>query len=757
MHGITLNSEGPNPPQVTTQPQEPREDPSQESQSSQRTAPTLNTINLRTNTIYGTEMQLPKPENTTRLISLNINGFRSANEFQDVLEIAEQLKLSSADLINFQETNINWRSQCLSHCYEKFRRVYHHARLSTSSSTINYRTEYQPGGTCSIATDNYVGRVVETGSDNEMGRWSFIRMLGKHGRQIVLVSAYQVCNQRANQVGDRTAFAQQLSLLRRNGKDCSPRKSFFDDLDTKIEEWREKEYEIILSGDLNEELGADVHGFARISAKHDLVEVIQHQHGTTDEPPTYARGSRRLDYVFCTPNLVPSIVSCGILPYSEIIDSDHRAIYVDFCTSTLIGGDLASLSATPVRILKSRDSKASEAYVEAVAKYMEDHRVLQRLMEVSEAEHPNQEKIEAIDRDITRAMTHAINKIRKVYTSPFSPQIKQARLRRRFYKLHLSMLSNSLDLRTQLESLEKVLDETLPFPNNIEEAKQLLRSAQKYVRDVTKRAAELRKTYLEEQAQNLDAEDKEKAALIRKRIVKAEEIKQMYMKLRRYLKPQGRSSLNHIMVPDDDLPPKIAQLWRSIYDPVVLEALLIERNRKHFAQAKDTPFTKGILGMIPFSGTGPIADSILDGSITVDDPVVQLVLNNLKRPEGLEQISPTVTLDEVSGKFRNWKESTSTSPITKRHLGHYQCLTRLVDLEKEDGDPDDAIENAKKILKAHFLIILTATKFGISLTRWQNVVNSLIEKEPGNPKIHRLRVIHLYEVDYNLILGIFWA
>jgi hypothetical protein len=74
------------------------------------------------------------------------------------------------------------------------------------------------------------------------------------------------------------------------------------------------------------------------------------------------------------------------------------------------------------------------------------------------------------------------------------------------------------------------------------------------------------------------------------------------------------------------------------------------------------------------------------------------------------QISPKVTLDEVTGKFKNWKETTSTSPITKRHLGHYQCLTRLIDLEKEDEEePNAAIERAKKILKAHFLIILTAT------------------------------------------------
>ena len=30
----------------------------------------------------------------------------------------------------------------------------------------------------------------------------------------------------------------------------------------------------------------------------------------------------------------------------------------------------------------------------------------------------------------------------------------------------------------------------------------------------------------------------------------------------------------------------------------------------------------------------------------------------------------------------------------------------------------------------------------------------MIEKEPGNPKLHRFCVIHLYELDYNTLLGI---
>jgi hypothetical protein len=101
---------------------------------------------------------------------------------------------------------------------------------------------------------------------------------------------------------------------------------------------------------------------------------------------------------------------------------------------------------------------------------MEDHTILQRLMELSTQQKPDKEKIEAIDRDISRAMRHGMKTIRKIYTTPFSPQIKQARLRRRFYKLHLSMLINQLDLTSQLQSLTEVLDDKQPAPSTLEEA-----------------------------------------------------------------------------------------------------------------------------------------------------------------------------------------------------------------------------------------------------------------------------------------------
>ena len=40
--------------------------------------------------------------------------------------------------------------------------------------------------------------------------------------------------------------------------------------------------------------------------------------------------------------------------------------------------------------------------------------------------------------------------------------------------------------------------------------------------------------------------------------------------------------------------------------------------------------------------------------------------------------------------------------------------------------------------------------------RWQSIINVMILKQPGNHKIHHLRVIHLYEHDYNLLLAVNW-
>ena len=61
-----------------------------------------------------------------------------------------------------------------------------------------------------------------------------------------------------------------------------------------------------------------------------------------------------------------------------------------------------------------------------------------------------------------------------------------------------------------------------------------------------------------------------------------------------------------------------------------------------------------------------------------------------------------------------------------------------------------------EILSAYNAIINAALKLGTPLHRWKQSKVLMIEKEKNNHRINRLRVINIYEADYNLILKYFW-
>jgi endonuclease/exonuclease/phosphatase family metal-dependent hydrolase len=60
-----------------------------------------------------------------------------------------------------------------------------------------------------------------------------------------------------------------------------------------------------------------------------MIDPLVQRHGTEGEPPTYARGSKRIDYYLVSEHLSEYVTSCGILPLHNICFSDHRALYID--------------------------------------------------------------------------------------------------------------------------------------------------------------------------------------------------------------------------------------------------------------------------------------------------------------------------------------------------------------------------------------------------------------------------------------------
>ena len=69
-----------------------------------------------------------------------------------------------------------------------------------------------------------------------------------------------------------------------------------------------------------------------------LLDVLAEQHKET-MPATYARGRKRLDYVFVTPNLMRSVERSCILPFDTMFGGDHRPILIDFDAKVLFGDE----------------------------------------------------------------------------------------------------------------------------------------------------------------------------------------------------------------------------------------------------------------------------------------------------------------------------------------------------------------------------------------------------------------------------------
>jgi hypothetical protein len=297
-------------------------------------------------------------DSTTRFVLNNPSGVTRDGSYDYLSEYMLELLEIGVDVMQFAEANIDWRwPKEFKKCQQAVKSVFKHAKISTSSSVKRTTSSKLPGGTLTIGVDNFTGRITETGRDPTFGRWSYFKTAGRNGCTIIVVTIYQVCQQDVSTAGVTTACTQQHTILYEQGRITTnargvpsphPRTALLRDFATQLRQWRATGCAFIISGDLNEVLGDNPSEFGSITTEFDLSDVYRHRHGM-DKPATYQRGHRRLDYILCSADLLPSVTSCRILPFKVLSSSDHRSVFVDFDTMLLFGSlpsELAS-SKTP--------------------------------------------------------------------------------------------------------------------------------------------------------------------------------------------------------------------------------------------------------------------------------------------------------------------------------------------------------------------------------------------------------------------------
>ena len=230
-------------------------------------------------------------------------------------------------------------------------------------------------------------------------------------------------------------------------------------------------------------------------------------------------------------------------------------------------------------------------------------------------------------------------------------------------------------------------------------------------------------------------------------ILKAEAASATFCKLKCHAKGEQRTTLLRVEIPILDTNSQPTGASTSITNPSELFSAITTQNILHFSQAMDTPGVSGHLGqIIPPCTRNVHSDSILQGTYDLSNidpmPEIRQFLEAMVRPSALHSTSPidtTITTLDFQKGFRKLSDKTSSSP-SGRHITHYKILATYPDLSQ--------------ILARAITMPFTHS---FSLMRWRTVVQFMLEKEPGNPTISKLRVIQVLEADMNFAFRLLWG
>ena len=684
-----------------------------------------------------------------RLVLQNPNGISSENNFFEYQLLLHHMKSVDTDIILLPETNLCWsRYNVISSTNKHRKHVFHFSKQSTSNSQRSYESSYQPGGTASIITNNVVGRFHSSLSDDSLGRWSISNLTLNNGKLLSIICCYQVCEQHITSAGPKTAYHQQWSILKEKGHTHpNPRKQFYRDLDHTLSILTKQGNLIILSGDFNTTIGEDPTGLDRILIKYQLADPIRHSHGPY-QCSTYSRGTKCIDYILVSHSLLPSVKRAGILPFDSITHSDHRPIFIDLDPHLSFGNSLANLVTPPNRRLYSSNPQRKDKYISHLFQLLSRHNVFARVAKLNSFTSSTRDAVdlcESIDRDVTRSMISSEKQLRQPSATPFSSTLAQACIKVSILKYNILQLHHHSNKTAIIQRLQQKLATPLPLPSTISQSRIALRQARQVVRQIRKDAIAQRDIFLQALIQQQPSNK------LLKHIRRAEEMKQGFAKIRYATKQKQHSLVSQLDIPADNLPPKQSKEWKRITDPEQVTSCLIDRNTSHFGGAHGSPFTTcPISSDFDWSLTNSHYQNTLNGSPPhYNRPLVDKLLLHLK-----QKVDPTkseLTVHDLVSRFRKWNEETTTSP-SRRHLGHYKALLPSTNFNKQEY-----VESPEgQILQVHLSLLNFCARTGYSLTRWHNIITTMIPKEANNYKIHRLRVIHIYEADLTALFSI-WS
>jgi len=183
--------------------------------------------------------------------------------------------------------------------------------------------------------------------------------------------------------------------------------------------------------------------------------------------------------------------------------------------------------------------------------------------------------------------------------------------------------------------------------------------------------------------------------------------------------------------------------------PEEIANYVIAANARQYHQVHDTPFgSKALSSYFGYRADTAGADALVNGQLPPCQLMetllseTQAIIHHLANYSATTAIKPppaTVETSDFQSLYKPLDERTSSS-ASGCHLSHYKVAATCKDLST-----------------LHASMMTIPYLADISPKWWHQVVDVMLEKKPGDHKIHQLRIVALQESDFNqsnrLLLG----
>jgi hypothetical protein len=216
-----------------------------------------------------------------------------------------------------------------------------------------------------------------TTNKTDLGRWSGTKISVIEEQFLHFILAFRVCSQNITKKNSLSTYTQQYFLLKEKAHDNPKlRKKFMNDMKEYIISIKKHDC-ILLSIDANEPI-SDPNSEIQMGKDCNLIDLYARIHDDHTKFPTHINGSKHIDFLLCSENLLPYVRRTGITKFHKALDSDHRGMFCDI-DGNLFNNNKSRENVKTRQIGTNSTNKEGYRYINYINKQFANHQIREKV------------------------------------------------------------------------------------------------------------------------------------------------------------------------------------------------------------------------------------------------------------------------------------------------------------------------------------------------------------------------------------------